>query len=284
MTARDNQFMLLSLPSCGTDWVMSCLLGEKSPDYFREFFNPLANFQRYATLARAFGCELPQTIGLIARPVNMRREAVDAAYNITWRAENFLFTKENYSAFLVPYWQGKFQCVALYRPRNLTFPPNRLRVVNWYSCMFTSLNMNLASYPGMFQLAFHRQMVAVHTLADRCEAAHAFCFWRLLEDCEDFNIPVINYRSLLEAPNERRISMELLRLPGGFAQPGAETRVLETRTPIDRPVPGSPLGDHWRVSPDFFDRLREGLTAARAPERILNDLPERADALTPERR
>lgn len=208
---KSSQFALLSLPSCGTDWLAKAIVARNpSLVYYREFFNPICNLRHYNELASSFGCELYETVSHLAQPIASPTLGVDRepfianAYESTWLRESIQFTKENFSAFIADFYVERFTTFILYRPWEMCFPPSRLRVYSWYSAMFSSLFENAdhyhcpdvdASFADLFQFI----ATLNPTPQEKCVLAHHAYFHRLLTTAQTHGITPIRYSILASA-------------------------------------------------------------------------------------
>jgi hypothetical protein len=185
---------LLSLPNTGTDWFVDMLLRQNAQlRYYREFFNPICNPTYENILNRAFGCEMVDSFAQIARSPCPHEEV----YQQTWTKENYNFTKENYSAFKLPWFVTHFDCVVLYRRAELSLPGSRLPVKTWYDAMYHSLLQNRWTLEPDVRFLVDVAVAEADTLAKRLVAAFVIHYYKLLKDAHHHNVPVLDYDRLM---------------------------------------------------------------------------------------
>jgi len=188
------QTMLLSLPNSGTDWLVNCICQSENVKYYREFFNPIVNPQFEDTLAKAFGCELADTIDAIATPVN--DSLAKTVLNETWGKTDFNFTKENYSPFKLRFFNQFFECFVLHRDVHLCIPGSRReQVMTWYSALFVSVTRNSKMESVRWAIKH------ADTLHKKYVAAHVICDHQLCQDAAKLNISVLDYNDLMTLSN-----------------------------------------------------------------------------------
>ena len=182
-----SQYMLLSLPNSGSDWLMGIIA--KQPDmkyYHKEFFNPICNATYRATLETVFGCELIGSYRNIAIPSSEQSFGLESAYRATWNAAEFNLNKEVYSPCKLPFFNQHFRCAILQRQTESLFPPSRLRVLAWYDAIWHSL------------LA-RNQVYGYPSLEHRAKQAHEITANALFSDAFNEDVPVISYDLLMTA-------------------------------------------------------------------------------------
>lgn len=195
--APQRPIALLSLPNTGTDWFVEMLLRQNSQlRYYREFFNPICNPTYENVLNRAFGCEMVDNFALIAK-MPCQHEAV---YQQTWARENYNFTKENYSAFKLPWFVTHFDCFVLYRRAELSLPGSRLPVKTWFDAMYHSLLRNRWTLEPDVRFLVDFSVEAANTLAKRLVAAFVIHYYKLLKDAHRLNVPILDYDRLMDLP------------------------------------------------------------------------------------
>jgi hypothetical protein len=137
--------MLVAMPSSGSDWLSGCMLRAK-PELrhppVKEFWNPICNLAKYCELAQVFGCETIDTYRNIARidsyeDIDNFLTLFDSIWHHDWQ-----FTKEVWHGFHIFILSMRFNCVGLVRDAENTFPPQRLRVYQWYGAIVDSLIVN----------------------------------------------------------------------------------------------------------------------------------------------
>jgi hypothetical protein len=190
MGASDDQYLILSLPNSGTDWLCPILAEHGGLHYYRkEFFNPITNPQYGHVLEAGFGCELPTC----HRNIGRGAEAADleAIYRETWLREEgaWNFDKEVYSPLKVEFFARHFRIAFLHRPVESVFPPSRLRVWAWYDAIYCAF---LAS--GRIG-----QSRGARPLAVRARIAHHTAWAAMREAAVRLDAPVLDYDLLCQA-------------------------------------------------------------------------------------
>lgn len=181
-----SQFMVLSLPSSGTDWICGIIARHGRVEYYqKEFFNPICNPLYREELSRHFGCELPGTMPHIAEPGTIA--IMNQIYQETWENHGYTMDKEVWSPFKLDWFKSHFQCLLMYRRMGSVFPPGRLRVWQWYDCIYHSLVQN-----GRLTHKMHFPLRA------RAELAHAACWKMMLTS----GLPVISYDTMVWGTEE----------------------------------------------------------------------------------
>jgi hypothetical protein len=151
--------------------------------YDKEYFNPWCNPNRELILVRNFGCEMASCYRNIALPGDNN---IEADIDNTWSADGYTFTKEVFSAFKLPTLLRRFDVFALVRRTDDCLPTKRSNVWNCYEHTWWALHE--ARYPMTATLA-----------RDRAIEAHAFIRKKIIEDCERFNLPVMEFDYLQTA-------------------------------------------------------------------------------------
>ncbi len=168
MGSPHHQYMMLSLPNSGTDWLCRILAKHGRGDglryYDKEFFNPICNLKHATVLEGPFGCELASCFENIGVRSELQARDLEAAYQASWEMEGYNFDKENFSALKVPFFAQHFDIVFLYRPAYNVFPPSRLRVWAWYDAIYTAMVANGEIKADQLDLQ------------ERALAAHAACW------------------------------------------------------------------------------------------------------------
>ena len=196
-----HQYMMLSLPNSGTDWLCRILAKHGRGDglryYDKEFFNPICNLKYATVLEGPFGCELASCFENIGVRSEYQARDLEAAYRATWEMEGYNFDKENFSALKVPFFAQHFDIVFLYRPAYNVFPPSRLRVWAWYDAIYTAMVANGEIEADQLDLQ------------ERALAAHAEC-WRVMRAAAaKIGAPILDYETLCKASTESAVAYHL---------------------------------------------------------------------------
>ena len=234
-------YALLSLPSCGTDWV-AYAISHAHPElnYYREFFQPLWNFRFYDELSSEWGCEMYGTVANLARPIHLRdRARLNNIRQITWCRTNHRFTKEVFSAFLADFFFDHFQCFILYRDPRMCFPPNRIRIYAWYSAMFNSLVMNRVSIRMPLRDVVDFAIAHARTPQEVCLAAHHVYFYQLcfaasqrqslLYTAARPKLTFLDYGELTTRDHSSLVEYLQSRLPVSFNPEAIAAQLIATR-------------------------------------------------------
>lgn len=196
-------FMMLALPNTGTDWFVSqiCDSNEKLK-YYREYFNPITNHICPDKIATIFGCELSETINTIAKPCSWQQ--YKAVLDATWNKDKFNFTKENYSIFQIHHHCRAFNCFVLHRELEYCLPSlNRLNDVNsWYDAIYQSIANNIILLDSEIQSIVAFAKKHADTLSKRTAAAHIIGYRQILKSAQKFNLPVIEYNTLMDGTKD----------------------------------------------------------------------------------
>jgi hypothetical protein len=119
--ARD-QYLIVSLPNSGTDWLCPIIARHGGLRYYhKEFFNPICNPKHGAILEWDFGCELASCYRNIGVPWDRQEQRLDAAYRATWATESYNFDKENFVLQKVAWFAKRFKIVMLHRAASSVF-------------------------------------------------------------------------------------------------------------------------------------------------------------------
>ena len=199
-----RQYMILSLPNHGSDWLCEILAKHGHGDvlryYHKEFFNPICNPKHATVLEDAFGCELASCYHNIGVRSCEQEAEIASVYRLTWMAEHYNFDKENFSAMKVPFFARHFQLAFLYRAVDNVFPPSRLRVWAFYDAIY----MGLLS-TGVVQDNEQRD------LKERARVAHAACWGEMRHQAEKLDAPILDYERLCTAGSVDEVAEHLGR-------------------------------------------------------------------------
>jgi len=227
---RRRPIALLSLPNTGSDWFASLLLKQNPAlKYFREFFNPICNPKYEDELRGAFGCEMVDNYQMIAKPHGPCEEV----YRRTWAREEYNFTKENYSAFNLRWFHGKFDCFVLYRRVEMTLPGGRLQVKTWYDAMYGSLIKNKWSLERDVRALIDFAAASADTIAKRQVPAFVIYYYKLLKDAHRYNMPVLDYEKLMQSSPEEVVYL-VRELPGVVDAKQLAQDLCESRRPTQK--------------------------------------------------
>lgn len=221
-----EQVMLLSSPNSGSDWLAATVCtAEPTARYFREYFNPITNEKHFDLLATEFGCETPSTIDQIVRFDDEKSERI---YQETWGKDNFNFTKENYSAFRVPFWTQRFTCFALTRDVENSFRPSRREwVTTFYDAIYNAMLANIDNLPDKTKQQMRITETTVQSLTHKVIMAYVIYQDVLVENCRKHNIPILKWENLMG--DEDLVYQELKKVPFIATEAWAKA-VLETRS------------------------------------------------------
>lgn len=191
-----NQTMLLSMPNSGSDWFASVILKTDSKiKYFREFFNPVANKKYFDCLSEGFGSELTSSYKKIA--CFSGEQLYEKIYAATWLKEQLNFTKENYSAFKIPFFIKKFNCIAFTRQITNSFPPVRDEVFDWYEAIYFSMVENIKTLPEETQELMKVSVKICNNRQQKILMCHYIYQKLFLKFCQEYKIPVIRWEFLM---------------------------------------------------------------------------------------
>ena len=190
------------MPNCGSDWLVSTI--QKSNldlIYNREFFNPAVNIQHRDVIKQAFGSEY---VGNYKNIAHFDYESCDKVFKQTWEKTNFNFTKENYSAFKIPYFFDKFFCFAFIRDVRQSLPGSRtIQVSSWYDAIYQSMLCNLDSLSDWIKDAIKKFTSENRSTYE--ENVFAFLLYQkiLVEMCKVHGITVIEYKNLMQFDRDK---------------------------------------------------------------------------------
>ena len=216
--ARD-QYLILSLPNSGTDWLCPILARQGGLRYYqKEFFNPICNPVHGTRLEAAFGCELASCYANIGLPWDRQVETLESLYRTTWAAEPYNFDKENFSPLKVAWFARHFRIVMLHRAASSVFPPSRLRVLAWYDAIYNAM-------------ADHGHLVRQAVdLTARAKRAHEVSWVLMRQAAACLDIPVLDYDELCTADRDRvRQSLAVGWIADVVNIAGAAADILATR-------------------------------------------------------
>ncbi len=231
-------FLLISTPRSGSDWFAAECLLWRTPEYFREYFNPTCNFHHAAVLSQAFGSEVDWAN--LAVPWECQEISCEYIHSITWAREAWRCTKENYAAFKIGFFRRHFDCFALIGHRWNTFPGgSRPRSTEyWWDRIYRSLEFNrhlldediarLVDHATAGRVSLNRKMIAAQVIAT----------YQTVRECLKYEIPILEYRRLISLPSTSEIFEYLAdKLPAPLREGGLADRILSTRRAVDKAIP-----------------------------------------------
>ena len=238
--------LMISMPRSGSDWFAEKCLLWAWPDYFREYFNPVCNFERAAALRQAFGSEVDWEG--IAVPWECQDEIIEHAFLVTFRREPhpIYYTKENYAAFKIGFFRRHFDCFAMVGHRRLTFPGGSRPhyTAYWWLRYFQSLEFNAALLDEDVGRLVDRALSSPLDSRRKMVAAQVIATYQTVRECSRLAIPVLEYRRLLEIGSGPEVAGYLRgKLPAPAEVEGVADRVVRTRRVADK----SSLYEAWGV-------------------------------------
>lgn len=209
---QKKDFMLISLPRSGTDWLMHniVLSNRKRIRYCREFFNPICNPVYGYLLAKSFGAN-GRFYKSIAVPWQLQKSDLDKIYSKTWRRTAFNMTKENYSGFKVGYFITHFTVFALYRHRKYTFPgkADEYATIGFYRDLYESLLVNRDHLGLEARSALEFCLHHADTDYKKCCASSILFHYVMFEELYKFSIPIADYEILVKEKNKDKLKKYL---------------------------------------------------------------------------
>jgi hypothetical protein len=250
-------YALLSLPSSGSDWLARVICGGIDATMTsKELFNPMCNLENYDTLIKCFGCESSQGIKQIARKLDQKlweqmSEAMEKVGPITDGV-----IKDNFSFNRMSWYCNRFKTFALVRSFRETFPPNRLRVLQWYDAIYESIFTAGAedSDPLVIWARDERQFPN-WGIFERAMFGWFLSLRKLLADAQRNGVPVLLYDRLMWLSDDRLHLYVKDKLGKLFPEPNIiciASGIQSTRQP--RVVPEQ-LDKQWSKWYWFFDSL-----------------------------
>jgi hypothetical protein len=195
-----DQFLLISTPRSGSDWLAHCL-GWAHPAYHREFFCPPCNLFCQGELRQCFGSEVDwQNIAL---PWECQPELIDFVYRHTWAAQKSIHglrsTKENWSAFKIGFLDRHFDCFAMVGHRKHTFPGRSKprETMYWWSRYYESLVLNVDLLDEDIAGPVRRSIASALGIRQKMGAAQVIATYQTVKECDRLGIPIIEYRRLV---------------------------------------------------------------------------------------
>lgn len=205
-------FMLISCPKQGTDFLMKGLLVNKRLRYQREFFNPITN-------------SIPSVVASCGSHVETYNVASDDQFNDAiseFKHSGLNCTKENYLTFRVPLLVQDFTLTALHRKRIHTFPSTKPEFIEAILISFLQRN-----YSDKWLTEIQLYLKAV----TRCKEvyAHTLNWYIMFRYCNTYGIPVIEYDKILTL-NANRLNVYLKnRLPEFVYKDSISKRLINIR-------------------------------------------------------
>jgi len=124
--------MISAIPSSGSDWFASCLLRASRHVYYREFFNPLCNWENADRLGTVFGCESQKYSRNIFKTAFSGDRAIAQIFDELWVPSGNTMTKEVWVTEKLPALACHFNVVCFSREPKNSLPPGRARTVSWF--------------------------------------------------------------------------------------------------------------------------------------------------------
>lgn len=170
---------ILSLPSQGSDWFTESLNSILEYKYHREYFQPLHNMEISGKLLEAgFGCELD---GYQIK--NTPKKGLTEFFVNDIKERNIQLVKEVWSSAKWKWFNEHFDTIYLIRRFDNTFPPTRMRVINWYHHLWYT------------NVRFESPMMSIPR---RCLNGYNFGINQLNEGAKKNNTNIIEYEKLLD--------------------------------------------------------------------------------------
>lgn len=247
--------MVAGLPSSGATWVGDCVkkgaISLTTDEDVKEYHNPICNPKRYLLLQQRYGCELPECQYNLAAPCYPDDQELSAIHAAGWVADGHSFCKEAWVLFQLPFLATKFKVIVVQRSAQYTFPPARLRVLNWYAAYWESLKFNMFRYPRpwSFHLASWQEAANMSVLV-RAVVAHA-CLTAWQEKLiRDLCLPVMEWDEMIidmitgnqTGYDARMEQFNDLGLPGNEIVKEMANSHTESRLTLEQ------RGDRWRTS------------------------------------
>jgi hypothetical protein len=234
--------LLASQSNSGSTWtarVIQEATGLTRPPA-KEWFNPILNHKNEEILSRGFGCELTSLRSLLVSPVS--HDLVDECMRHVWEPFGWGFTKENFMAYKLPWMRARFNIVVLLPDFRSCFPPERLRVLQWYDSWFAALDES----GELERLGLGHLTTRATTARRRAVLAWSVVRRTLQRHAVELKLPMLSYRSLLDAgKDELFIAFGFL---GTHAAERAADIVLATRS-----TPPPPPESHVSQWLDAFE-------------------------------
>lgn len=244
----NNQYMLMGIPSSGTDWMAHILQSSHpfltSDKVAKEYFNPICNPRHWDQLRKSFGCELIDTYRNIADRLSDREKLQQAeqVYMNTWVSDGQLnFSKETFCPFQVQFFADRFTMIGMVRDACHTFPPARLRVLNWYNTIWQSLayhqRTDAWAVDSMIATMVDRGHAhARKSLLHRAVIAHAICRAVVIRDLAACGVTFINWREVMVYDGDELMDYLRIRLPEAFDVERVVREMIATRLPAEHEI------------------------------------------------
>ncbi len=190
--------LLLGTPNTGTTYLCDSI--QKSNDnikYYYEFFNPYTCIPEYSKLMYKL-CE--------------NKLSIEHVYDNSWKLLDLNFTKDVACYFFTDFYIKKFQCFALVRNIENSFPPNHYDVYQYY-------------HGEKLLMMFHYDKLSIHVKnmlsivnddnsPDYVQQAILYFYIHqqgLIESCKKYNIPILQYEKLM-SNNKNKLNTELNKI------------------------------------------------------------------------
>ena len=231
-----NWNMIIGLPRTGSSWFGSVLKNSTNFNYFREYFNPWTwlkhDFREGCKdlilnddlsdnnpiyLRRAFGKEsmsfdtdeAMDKIKFIARPWENNDELLNV-FNKTWpfSKEKKIIDKEVWSFCNIGFFYEYFNISLLHRKADLIFwgtPETNTHTYKFYVSIYNSFILNA----DFHDLETRKLIVYSNDLKKQCLTGHKLASHIIFRESEKYNLPVIDYESLISCETPSSIESYL---------------------------------------------------------------------------
>lgn len=250
-------YAILSMPSQGSTWFKDCVMLSQGLSYGGEFFHPLLNIQHYDTLTGAFGSGLYDLLPVVLRGYENHdwlREPYDRCLGL-FRTTGLELTKETWSAWKHAFFNEHFEVMYLVRSFRRTFPPHRLRFVEWYANIHHAICHDWEGKPSQFRCdhAFcYRNSRSQVTVQQRVALAFAAGTKQLDLGARAVERKVISYDCLMSMSLEELPLYLLARVPCQFDVPRLAKAIYQTRRDHPRDPQWLP---HWESAYEYYDQV-----------------------------
>lgn len=250
-----EKFILLAQPRTGSTWLGFAIRDTCGLPYAHEFFS----LYNHGDFGHSFGHET-QPARLATPPHKL--PDIDKAWKVFEDAEHRV-TKEVFSSCKLSFFAPRAQCVVLWRSPELTFPGNSGYNYLWNEAYYVSAEQNadfLADDLVRLQKRAKELGTDHKTLG---VAGYLIAYAQLLRDCEQFNVPVLDYERLCLLPEGKLEQYLEARLPKELYKRPLVERIISTR-----------VGETWLHNRMLASRDHEIPELCRQLTAELDDVPE----------